>query len=127
MGDGADGNKVDTGFGNGANRFQRHAAAGFGEGAAADDFDSAPQQAGRHIIKENDIGSFVGGLGGLGERVCFDFNLEFRIFGASPLDGDGDRIWLVAFQRGEMIVLDQDEIEKSKAMVGLLYPFGEPG
>ena len=76
----ANGNKIDTCFGNGANICQVHTAAGFGFRAAFDFFHRKPQLHWIHVIEQNDVRACIGGLRDLFQCVGLDPNLQFRKF-----------------------------------------------
>jgi len=88
----ANGNEIHARFGNRADGFQIHTAAGFGFGAAVHDFYRQPQAFQIHVVEQNDVGAGFCGLRGLREIVGFNFNFQLRKFPSRAGDGGGDGI-----------------------------------
>ncbi len=117
MGEGADGNEIHAGPGDGANGFQGHAAAGFGAGAAIHEPDRSSQVLQIHVVQQHDVGAGFHGLRHLPEGVGFHFNFQLRKFFSRAGDGGSDGIGFFISQGGQVIVLDQNHVEKAQAMI----------
>src|SRR5579872_6786157 len=110
VGDGAGGNEIGPGFGEGANVFERNTAGDLGLRAVIDEanFDSGLLR--RHVVEQQSVSS-------TGKRV-FDFgsgaDLDFDRFlgGPGALDRGAD-----AAGQPDMVVLDQDRIVQAHAVI----------
>lgn len=117
MGERADGNKIHAGLGDGPDILQIHTSAGLGFGASGDQFDRSAQLVGRHIIQQDNVGTGGDGLPDLIERLGFNFDLQLRKLCPRAPDGSCDGIGFGVAQGGQVIVLDEHQVEKAEAMV----------
>ena len=116
MGDAAYGNKIDAGFGVGANIFERDASRAF-EGNAASvaraDFDGLANVFDAGVVDEDGVSAVAEGLLQLFERTNFDFDglMAAAIVEGAFEGGNG------AAGEGDVIVLDEDAVGKIEAMI----------
>ena len=89
--EGADGDDVHAGLGDGSNRGQGDAPAGFEYGFAPEFLDDFGHDSREHIVEEDDIGTGVDGFGDLLGMIALDFDfVEMGDFVSGCLDGGGD-------------------------------------
>ena len=117
MRDRTDGNKIHTRGGDGTNGFQSDAAARFGLRATTDQFYRRPQLRRGHVIKEEDVRTRISRLRDLRERVGLNFHFQFWKFLSSASDGGGNGVGFGRSQSDKMVVLDQNHVEQTEAMI----------
>ena len=87
MREGAHGDEVDAGLGDGADRLERDAAGGLELRPPGGELDRTAQEHGRHVVEQDSVGAGGKRLADLVERVALDLDLEAGAGGAQPLDG----------------------------------------
>src|SRR5262245_3095847 len=113
MGEGANRDEVHAAFSYRANGGKSYTTARFSPAAALHKLDRLSELVGRHVVKENDVGPGIRGLRCLLKGVGFNLHLQGRILLAGSSDGLGD----LPAQGVNVVVLNEDHVEKSESMI----------
>ena len=114
MGQRADRNQIDAGFGYSRDGLQRHAAGGLNNHAPANHRHGLAQIAERHIVEQHHIGAFRQNLAQLLQRV--DLDLDFYQMAFKILSGAQRALY--AAGDGDVVVLDQYRVVEAEAVIG---------
>ena len=114
----ADGDEVDTCFCVGADGGEIDAAAGFEQCATASESHSFADFCRRHIVEQDDVSTGGEGFVELFQIVHLDLDCFPRRNCASEMDGFGDGVGRVSGQCCDVVVLDQNLVVQTGAMIG---------
>ena len=117
VGERADGNKIHARPGNRMDGFQIYTAAGFGLHAAIDNFYSLPQLFQIHVVQQYEIRAGIHSLFDLFQSVGLDLDFQHRKFFPRAPNRGGDGIRRFIPQCGEVVVLDENHVEQTDAMI----------
>ena len=79
MRQGSNGNKINPGFGDVGNAFQRHITGGFRLGAPGDERNTGAHFIEGHVVEQDDIDAERDDFGDLVEAIDFDFEDRFSV------------------------------------------------